>query len=295
MPTEPPVAPRRPVTSTHHGRERIDDYEWLRAKDDPEVRGYLEAENAWTDQQTAHLADLRQTIFDEIKGRTQETDLSVPTRQRGYWYYSRSFEGKEYGASCRVRADGDDWTPPSPAEDCSVDQPALPGEEVLLDLNELAEGHDFFSMGASAISLDDRYLAYSTDTNGDERYTVRVKDLESGDLLPDVVEGVLGGVTWSPDGRDLYYATVDESWRANRIWRHRLGTTQNDDELVHDETDGRFWVGAAGPGRTGSSSSPPAPRPPPIFLWLADRPRGTRSVPWARRSPSGWCCFSHSR
>ena len=124
-----------------------------------------------------------------------------------------------------------------------MDQPALPGEEVLLDLNELAEGHEFFSMGASAISLDDRFLAYSTDTNGDERYTVRVKDLESGELLPDVVEGVLGGVTWSPDGRDLYYATVDESWRANRIWRHRVGTAQNDDELVHDETDGRFWVG----------------------------------------------------
>ena len=163
--TEPPVAPRRPVTSTHHGRERVDDYEWLRAKDDPEVRGYLEAENAWTEQQTAHLADLRQTIFDEIKARTQETDLSVPTRQRGYWYYSRSFEGKEYGASCRVRADGDDWTPPRPAEDCTADQPALPGEEVLLDLNDLAEGHEFFSMGASAISLDDRFLAYSTDTD----------------------------------------------------------------------------------------------------------------------------------
>ncbi len=246
MPDAPPVADRRPLTSTHHGQQRVDDYEWLRAKDDPDVRAHLEAENAWTQQQTAHLADLRQTIFDEIKARTLETDLSVPTRQRGYWYYSRSFEGKEYGASCRVPAavDGPDaWTPPEPAEDSTVDQPALPGEEVLLDLNDLAEGHEFFSMGASAVSLDDRYLAYSTDTNGDERYTVRVKDLTTGELLPDVVEGVLGGLTWSPDGRDLYYATVDASWRADKIWRHRIGTTQGDDELVHAETDGRFWVG----------------------------------------------------
>jgi oligopeptidase B len=241
---EPPAAPRRPVTSTHHGRVRVDDYDWLRDKDDPEVIAYLEAENAHTEQRTAHLADLRQAIFEEIKARTLETDLSVPTRKRGYWYYSRSFEGKEYGASCRVPvADPADWTPPVPAEDCAVDQPALPGEELLVDLNELAEGHEYFSMGASSVSLDDRLLAYSIDTNGDERYTVRVKDLTTGELLPDVVTGVLGGITWSPDGRDLYYATVDETWRPDKIWRHRLGTAQNDDELVYAEPDGRFWVG----------------------------------------------------
>jgi oligopeptidase B len=244
VPTRPPVAERRPLTTVHHGRERVDDYEWLRAKDDPEVLAHLEAENAWTEQQTDHLADLRKTIFDEIKARTRETDLSVPTRRRGHWFYSRSFEGKEYGASCRVPvAHADDWTPPQPAEDSAADQPALPGEEVLLDLNTLAEGHEFFSMGGSSISLDDALLAYSTDTTGDERYTVRVKDLASGELLPDVVTGVLGGVTWSPDSRDFYYATVDDTWRSDKIWRHRLGTAQSDDELVHAEADGRFWVG----------------------------------------------------
>ena len=94
----PPVAAARPVTTTHHGRERVDAYDWLRVKDDPEVTGYLEAENAYTEERTAHLADLRTSIFEEIKARTLETDLSVPTRRRGYWYYSRSFEGKEYGA-----------------------------------------------------------------------------------------------------------------------------------------------------------------------------------------------------
>jgi len=241
---QPPVADRRPTTSEHHGRTRTDDYEWLRDKEAPEVRAYLEAENAYTEERTAHLADLRQTIFDEIKARTRETDLSVPTRTRGYWYYGRSFEGREYGASCRVAiTDPDDWTPPSPAEDTPPDQPALPGEQVLLDLNELAEGHEFFSLGGSSISIDGQLLAYATDVVGDERYVVRVKDLRTGDLLPDEVTGTLGGVTWHPSGQDFYYTTVDDSWRADKIWRHRLGTAQADDELVHHETDGRFWVG----------------------------------------------------
>jgi oligopeptidase B len=241
---EPPVATRRPVTTTHHGRTRVDEYEWLRAKDDPEVTAYLEAENAYAQQRVAHLADLREAIFEEIKARTQETDLSVPTRNRGYWYYARSFEGKEYGATCRVPVRGeDDWTPPQPDEDCVPDQPALPGEELILDINELAEGHEFFALGGSAVSPDGNLLAYSTDTTGDERFTVRVKDLRTGRLEDDEITGVLGGGTWSRDGQDLYYTTVDDSWRADKIWRHRLGTHQSDDELVHHEQDGRFWVG----------------------------------------------------
>ncbi len=232
------------MTTEHHGRSRTDDYDWLRAKDDPDVLAYLEAENAWTEAATDHLAPLRQRIYDEIKSRTQETDLSVPTRRGGHWYYSRSFEGREYGASCRVPvADPDDWTPPRPAEHATPDQPALPGEQVLLDLNELAEGHDFFSLGGSSVTPDERLLAYSTDTTGDERYTVRVKDLESGDLLPDVITGVLGGVTWSPDGASFYYTTVDDTWRADKVWRHVLGTDQAGDDLVHAEEDARFWVG----------------------------------------------------
>jgi oligopeptidase B len=252
-PTEtltPPVAARRPVTTTHHGRTRTDDYHWLRAKDDPEVIGYLEAENAYTQARTAHLADLRQRIFEEIKARTLETDLSVPTRVRGYWYYGRSFEGRQYGASCRVPvSDPASWSPPRPAEDARPDQPALPGEEVLLDLDALAEGHEFFSLGGSSVSPDDRLLAYATDVVGDERYTVRVKDLTSGDLLDDVITGVLGGVTWGATPDHFYYATVDETWRADKVWRHRLGTPQQEDELVFHEEDGRFWVGV---GRTRS-------------------------------------------
>jgi len=246
----PPVADRRPVTIERHGRARTDDYEWLRDKAAPDVTAYLEAENGYAEERTAHLSDLRRSIFEEIKARTRETDLSVPSRSRGYWYYGRSFEGRAYGASCRVPvSDPSDWTPPRPAEDCTPDQPALPGEEVLLDLNGLAEGHEFFSLGGSSVSPDTTLLAYSTDVVGDERYTLQVKDLGSGELLTDEITGVIGGATWDRDGENLYYTTVDESWRADKIWRHRLGTTQADDELVHHETDGRFFVGV---GRTRS-------------------------------------------
>ncbi|MFC6153224.1 S9 family peptidase [Nocardioides yefusunii] len=241
---QPPVAERRPVTRELHGLTRVDDYEWLREKENPEVLAHLEAENAFTEARTAHLADLRATLFDEVKNRVQETDLSVPTRSRGWWFYSRTFEGKEYGASCRVPVtDPEDWTPPTPDAAAHPDQPALPGEQVLLDLNELAEGHDFFSLGGSALSLDDRYLAWSVDTEGDERYTIRVKELATGTVLDDVVEGVLGGATWHPDGTSFYYNTVDDAWRADKIWRHRLGTPQSEDELVFHESDQLFWTG----------------------------------------------------
>ncbi|KAA1429063.1 S9 family peptidase [Nocardioides antri] len=246
----PPAAVRRPVTTTHHGRTRTDDYEWLRAKDDPAVIAHLEAENDYTQARTAHLADLREQIFDEIKSRTLETDLSVPTRVRGYWYYGRSFEGRQYGASCRVPvADPTSWVPPRPAEAARPDEPALPGEEVLLDLDGLAGDHDFFSLGGSSISPDDRLLAYATDVVGDERYTVRVKDLASGELLPDELSGVLGGVTWGATPDHFYYSTIDDTWRADKVWRHRLGTDQAADELMFHEPDGRFWVGV---GRTRS-------------------------------------------
>jgi oligopeptidase B len=240
---EPPLAERRPVTSEHHGRTRVDDYDWLRAKGSEEVTAHLEAENAYTEHRTAHLADLRQSIFEEIKARTLETDLSVPTRSRGFWYYGRSFEGREYGASCRVPVRGpDDWTPPHPDEDATPDTPALPGEEVMLDLDALAEGHDFFSLGGSSVSPDGTRLAYSTDVVGDERYTIRVKDLGTGAIHDEVV-GVIGGATWDRAGESFFYTTVDDSWRSDKVWRHRLGTTQAEDELVHHETDERFFVG----------------------------------------------------
>lgn len=253
MSADQPVPPRtdqRPVTTTLHGHTRTDEYEWLRDKDDPAVLAHLEAENAYTRARTEHLAELRGRIFQEIKARTLETDLSVPTRVRGFWYYGRSFEGRQYGASCRVPVlDPGDWSPPQPAADADPDQPALPGEEVLLDLDALAEGHEFFSLGGSSISPDDQLLAYSTDVVGDERYTVRVLDLGTRGLLDDVLTDVLGGVTWGGTADHFYYTTVDEAWRPDKVWRHRLGTAQADDELVFHEPDGRYFVGV---GRTRS-------------------------------------------
>ena len=281
----PPVADKRPTTREIHGRTRTDDYEWLRDKDSPGSIAYLEAENDYTQARTAHLADLRQSIFDEIKARTRETDLSVPTRNRGYWYYGRSFEGKEYGASCRVPVtDPDDWTPPKPAEDTAADQPALPGEQVLLDLDALAEGHDFFSLGGSSVSPDGTLLAYATDVVGDERYTIRVKEIDGGELRPDEITGAIGGATWDRAGENFYYTTVDEAWRADKIWRHRLGTTQADDELVHHEADGRFWVGV---GRTRSDR----------FLVIASGSKTTSEYRFldADRPELGWQVFAERR
>ncbi|WP_300676954.1 S9 family peptidase [Nocardioides sp.] len=243
-----PSIDARPITTEHHGRKRTDDYEWLRDKENPEVIGYLEANNAYTEERTAHLADLRARLFDEIKQRTLETDLSLPVRRRGYWYYGRSFAGREYGASCRVRVtDPDDWTPPTPDTTVAPDQPALAGEEVLLDLDALATGHDFFSLGGSAVSPTTSLLAWAVDVVGDERYTIRVKDLATGEELPDVITGAMGGATWDRDGASFFYSTVDESWRPDKVWRHRLGTAQAEDELVFHEPDERFWSGL---GRT---------------------------------------------
>ena len=240
-----PLADRRPVERSHHGDTFVDDYEWLRDKESPDVLSHLEAENAYTEARTAHLSDLRESIFGEIKSRTLETDLSVPTRRGEWWYYGRTLEGKQYGLSCRCPvADPDDWLPPS----ITPDQP-VEDEEVLVDANELAEGHDFFSMGASTVSPGGRLLAFSTDTTGDERFTLRVKDLDTGELLPDEVVGVGYGATWDLDGSHLFYTTLDEAWRPDKVWRHRLGTDVSEDAVVHHETDERFWLGV---GRTRS-------------------------------------------
>lgn len=237
------TAPRpasRPTVRLHHGDAVTDPYEWLRAKDDPEVIAHLEAENAYTDERTAHLAELRESIFTEIKGRTQETDLSVPSRRGAWWYYARSVEGQQYGIQCRAPlADEDDWTPPrlDPTE-------PVPGEQVLLDSNREAEGHDFFSLGTFDISTDGTLMLYGIDVTGDERYTVRVRDLTTGTDLPDVIEDTFAGAGFSPDGRWIVYTTVDDAWRPDTVWLHELGTDRSQDrELLHED-DERYWVGA---------------------------------------------------
>ncbi|MFF2552955.1 S9 family peptidase [Nocardia sp. NPDC058058] len=238
-PVTAPIAKRVPSERVHHGDVFVDEYEWLRDKKDPEVIAYLEAENAYTDAQTEKLRPLREKLFDEIKARTQETDLSLPTRMGGYWYYSRTFEGKQYGVSCRCPIlDQDDWNPPKLAAGVEI-----PGEEVLLDVNELAQGREFFSLGASSLSDAGDLLAYSVDTEGDERYELRIKNLRTGELLPERIEGIAAGATWSLDGTHIFYQTVDDAWRADSVWRHRLGTDREADVRVFHEPDEAFSVG----------------------------------------------------
>ncbi|MGD7787461.1 S9 family peptidase [Propionibacteriaceae bacterium Y1700] len=238
----PPVADRRPIERTHHGDTVIDEYEWLRDKSDPDVIAHLEAENAFTEQQTAHLADLREDLYQSIAARTRQTDLSVPTYLShgdpadggvAYWYYSRTVEGQEYAIHCRVPAT-DPTTPPDP-------EGGLPGEQVLLDGNVEAEGHEFFSIGAFAVSPDGTRLAFSTDTDGGERYTLMIKDLTTGERLPDTIADTSYGVVWA--GNDhLFFTRNDEAWRPYEVLRHRIGTEADNDERVLHEPDERFWV-----------------------------------------------------
>jgi oligopeptidase B len=235
-----PTAKRIPTERTHHGDTVVDEYAWLANKDDPDTIAYLKAENEHTEATTAHLAALRETVFNEIRKRTKETDLSVPNRKGGYWYYTRTIEGQQYGIQCRRAVRPGEVDPPSTADGAPLD-----GEEVLLDGNRLAEGHDFFALGTFDVSPDGRRLAYSTDFSGDERFTLRIKDLGTGELLPDEVPDTFYGTAWSADGSTLFYLTVDDAWRPYRVWRHAVGTPATEDVVVHEERDERFWVSVA--------------------------------------------------
>ncbi|MDN8549498.1 S9 family peptidase [Microbacterium sp. NM3R9] len=234
------MAPVHEHRRRHHGDEVIDRYEWLRAKDDAAVLSHLEAENAYTDARTEHLAALRDRIFDEIKGRTLETDLSVPSRRGPWWYYSRTVEGSQYGIHCRAPlASADDWTPPQLEPGVDV-----PGEQLLLDGNVEAEGAEFFSLGSFEVSTDGSLLLYGVDTEGDERYTLRIRDIATGRTLPDEIPGTFAGASLSPDGRFVVYSTVDDAWRPDSVWLHEIGTDPASDQRLFHEPDERYWVGA---------------------------------------------------
>ena len=238
MSPEAPVAKRIPVERIFHGDTVVDEYTWLADKDNPDTVALLEAQNAYTEAMTAGQTGLRDEIFGEIKGRTKETDLSVPTRRRGWWYYSRTVEGQQYAVHCRRAVRGEDERPPM-----TEDGSPLDGEEILLDGNELAGAQPYFALGAFSVSPDGTKLAYSTDYAGDERYTMRFKDLATGEIAADEIPGTYYGSAWSGDGSVLFYVTVDDAWRPYRIWRHTLGTPVEQDVIVFEETDERFFAG----------------------------------------------------
>jgi len=218
----PPVAKRVEHRETRHGEMVIDDYHWLREKSNPEVIAYLEAENAYTEALTKDLKPFAEAVYREIRGRLKEADLSVPARRGGYYYYSRTVDGQQYPIRCRRRG--------------SMEAP----EEVLLDMNALAQGRRFVALGAFAVSDDGNLLAYTTDTTGYRQYVLSVKDLRTGESLPDTIQRVTS-VQWAADNKTLLLTTEDAvTKRSSQLWRHTLGADKS--ELVYTEPDELFVV-----------------------------------------------------
>ncbi|HVH62175.1 MAG TPA: S9 family peptidase, partial [Candidatus Dormibacteraeota bacterium] len=219
----PPVAVARPQVLEAHGDRRVDSYYWLRDRHDPEVIAYLEAENAYTEAVMADSAELKESLYREILGRIQETDSSAPVFFRGWWTYTRTVEGLDYEIYCRRRGSMED------------------AEEVILDGNVLAKGHDYFELGYVERSPDENLIGYAVDYNGSELHELRFRDLRTNTDLPDVVEGVYYGSAWSADSKTFFYVKPDASMRPYQVWRHRLGSS--DDVRVFQEDDERFEVG----------------------------------------------------
>ncbi|MDQ2648543.1 MAG: S9 family peptidase [Actinomycetota bacterium] len=230
----PPVAPRRAHELSHHGRTRVDDWYWLRSDDrsDPEVRSLLEAENDFVARSLAHTEPLQASLFEEMKARIKETDLSVPYRKGRHWFFSRTVEGQQYPIFCRTSVE----PPVTLPEDGPVD-----GEEVMLDLNVLAGQSDYFAIGALDLSPSQDLLVYSTDYDGSEEFELRVRDLRTGEDLADVVPDTTYGTAWAGD-RTFFYVRQDAAQRPHQVWRHELGTPADDDVLVYEDPDERFFV-----------------------------------------------------
>jgi oligopeptidase B len=251
-PTQLPPAPiaRKQHTETPlHGVVLTDDYAWLRDKQDPEVTAYLEAENAYAEAFMAPLAGLRDDLYEEMLSHVKQTDVSVHFLDRGWWYYTRTEEGRQYAIHCRKSVtdagapglDSETW------EAANLNTADAKIEQVILDGNQLAEGHAFFSIGATGITDDGRWLAYTTDTTGFRQYTLHIKDLASGETLPYAVERA-GSAVWAADNLTLFYTVEDEEQKRQfQLWRHTLGTPQSADALIYQDDDERFNLGA---GRT---------------------------------------------
>jgi oligopeptidase B len=217
----PPVAPKRPKRLTAHGDTRVDDYYWLREKDSPDVLAYLKAENAYADAFMKPAEELQEKLYQELLARIKQTDLSVPYRKGGYFYYSRTEDGKQYRIYCRKAGSPD------------------AAEEIILDVNALAEGERFMRLGEFQVSDDGNLLAYSTDNTGFREYTLHVRNLGTGEIGPERI-GKVKSVAWAADNRTLFYTVDDDAKRPYRLYRHRLGAS--DDDLVYEEKDERFRI-----------------------------------------------------
>lgn len=205
-----------------HGHLRHDDYFWLNQRDNPEVVAYLEAENAYTKAMMSHTQDFREKLFHEIVGRIPPAEASVPYLENGYYCYNRYEEGKEYPLYCRKKGT------------------LSASEEIMLDVNRLAEGHSYYAIGAFQVSEDNRFLAFAADAVSRRIFTIYFKDLLKDEILPDKIEGTAGNLAWAGDNRTLFYATKDESLRMDKILKHRLGEESEKDQLVYNEEDVTF-------------------------------------------------------
>ena len=221
---QPPVAKQIPRTETLHGQPRVDNYFWLREKTNPAVRAYLEAENAYCSAVMKPTEPLQERLYQEMLSHTKETDLEVPYRERGWFYYTRTEEGRQYSIYCRKRG--------------SLEA----AEEITLDLNELAKTEKYMAIAEYEVSDDGNLLAYSLDRTGFSDYTLQIKDLRSGQVLPERVERIRSAA-WASDNRTLFYTVQDDAKRPYRLFKHRLGTPVAQDELVFEEKDERFSVG----------------------------------------------------
>ncbi|MCY7312448.1 MAG: S9 family peptidase [Pseudoxanthomonas sp.] len=225
----PPDAQQRPhAVKAPFGAVRNDDYYWLRddQREDRAVLDYLNAENAYTDALLAPTQPLQETLYREIVGRIKQDDASVPYRERGYWYYTRFETGKDYPIHARRKG--------------SMDAP----EEILLDVNRLAEGKGYYSVGDSVVSQDNRLLAYADDSNGRRQYTIRFKNLETGETYPDQISGVSANLVWADDNRTLFYVENDPNTLLTvRVKSHVLGTPTSQDRVIYEEQDDSFYMG----------------------------------------------------
>ena len=248
----PPTARKHPTQTLVHGVSLSDDYAWLREKQNPEVTAYLDAENAYADAVMAPLASLREDLYLEMLSHMKQTDVSVPYRDGAWWYYSRTEEGLQYAIHCRKRAPAE-RVAGAPGLDLETGDSSYSNdvdhqpEQVILDGNQLAQGHAFFSIGDTDITDDGRYLAYTVDTTGFRQYTLRIKDLETGETLPGAVERV-GSIVWAADNLSIFYTVEDEQQKRQfQLWRHTLAAHHSADVLIYQDDDERFNLGV---GRT---------------------------------------------
>ncbi|HEY4008528.1 MAG TPA: oligopeptidase B, partial [Acidobacteriaceae bacterium] len=236
--TTPPIAEREPRTTKIHSTELYDDYGWMRDKDSPRVLEYLKAENAYTAAMMSGTEELQKELYEEILSHIKEDDVSVPYRDGAWEYLVRTEKGLQYPRYCR--------RPAGSAPSLNSTE-VTPGETVILDVNQLAEGQPFMSVGDSSVSPDARLLAYTTDNTGFRQYTLHIKDLETGEVLADTAERV-GSLAWAADSKTLLYSTEDEQTkRQDRLFRHRVGDQVGADVEVFHEPDERFNLGV---GRT---------------------------------------------